>query len=255
MLKILVVRKKWLTTLSCLFLAGCMFWAVNFPASVGVSATSRQLPIYSVQPVEGEKKISISFDAAWGADDTDALIEILGKYNVKATFFLVGQWVEKYPEEVKKLYDNGHEVMNHSQTHPYFTQCSTDAMMQEIESCNDKIEAITGVRPNLIRFPYGDYNDTCVSVVRSMGMEPIQWSVDSLDWKDSSTADSIYKRVTELAHPGGIILCHNDAEYTPDALDAILDTLIKDGYTFVPIGELILKGEYTMDHTGMQCPA
>lgn len=254
-MRIFVFRKKVWTMVGCLFLAACMFWAVNFPASVGVAATSRQLPIYSVQPTEGENKIAISFDAAWGADDTDTLIEILGKYNVKATFFLVGQWVDTYPEEVKKLYDAGHEVMNHSDTHPYFTQCSTDKMIQEIQSCNDKIEAITGVRPTLIRFPYGDYNDTSVNTVRSLGMEPIQWSIDSLDWKDSSTASSILERVTSLAHPGGIILCHNDAEYTPDALEEILKTLIDQGYTFVPISELILTGEYTIDHTGMQCPA
>jgi len=232
-----------------------MFWAVNYPAAVGAAATTRQLPIYSVQPAQGEKKIAISFDAAWGADDTDTLIEILGEYNVKATFFLVGQWVDTYPEEVKKLADAGHEVMNHSDTHPYFTQCSTDKIIQEIESCNDKIEAITGVRPTLIRCPYGDYDDNVVNTVRSLGMEPIQWSIDSLDWKDSSTADSIFQRVTSQATAGGIILCHNDAEYTPDALAAILKTLIDEGYTFVPISELILTGEYTIDHTGMQCPA
>lgn len=254
-MRIFVFRKKVWSAAGCLVLAACMIWAVSFPAAVGAAATTRQLPIYSVQPAEGEKKLSISFDAAWGADDTDTLIEILGKYNVKATFFVVGQWVDNYPEEVKKLHDAGHEVMNHSNTHPYFTQCSTDAIIQEIQTCNDKIEAVTGVRPTLIRFPYGDYDDNAVRTVRSLGMEPIQWSVDSLDWKDSSTADSILERVTTQAHPGAIILCHNDAEYTPDALEGILKTLLDEGYTFVPISQLILTGEYTIDHTGMQCPA
>ena len=115
--------------------------------------------------------------------------------------------------------DAGHEVMNHSDTHPYFTQCSTETIIKEIESCNDKIEAITGVRPTLIRCPYGDYDDRVVNTVRSLGMEPIQWSVDSLDWKESSTAASILDRVTSRAQPGAIILCHNDAECTPDALE------------------------------------
>ncbi len=254
-MKIFVLRKKRWTAVGCLCLAACMLWTVSHPAAVVAAATSRQLPIYSVQQEEGEKKISISFDAAWGADDTDTLIEILGKYNVRATFFLVGQWVDTYPEEVKKLADAGHEVMNHSDTHPYFTQCSTEAVLREIESCNDKIEAITGVRPTLIRCPYGDYDDSVITAIRSLGMEPIQWSIDSLDWQDSATADSILERVTSLAAPGGIILCHNDATYTPDALEAILQTLIGEGYTFVPIGELILTGSYTIDHTGMQCPA
>lgn len=254
-MKIFVFRKKIWSAVGCLCLAACMFWAVNYPAAVGVAATTRQLPIYCVEPEEGEKKIAISFDAAWGADDTDTLIEILGKYNVRATFFLVGQWVDTYPEEVRKLAEAGHEIMNHSNTHPYFTQCSTEKVIEEIESCNDKIEAITGVRPTLVRCPYGDYNDSVVNTIRSLGMEPIQWSIDSLDWKDSSTASSICERVTGLAQPGGIILCHNDAEYTPNALEEILKTLIDQGYTFVPISELILSGSYTIDHAGMQCPA
>ena len=254
-MKIFVFRKKIWSAVGCLCLAACMFWAVNYPAAVGVAATTRQLPIYCVEPEEGEKKIAISFDAAWGADDTDTLIEILGKYNVRATFFLVGQWVDTYPEEVRKLAEAGHEIMNHSNTHPYFTQCSTEKVIEEIESCNDKIEAITGVRPTLVRCPYGDYNDSVVNTIRSLGMEPIQWSIDSLDWKDSSTASSICERVTGLAQPGGIILCHNDAEYTPDALEEILKTLIDQGYTFGPISELILSGSYTIDHAGMQCPA
>lgn len=254
-MKIFVFRKKIWSAVGCLCLAACMFWAVNYPAAVGVAATTRQLPIYCVEPEEGEKKIAISFDAAWGADDTDTLIEILGEYNVRATFFLVGQWVDTYPEEVRKLAEAGHEIMNHSNTHPYFTQCSTEKVIEEIESCNDKIEAITGVRPTLVRCPYGDYDDSVVNTIRSLGMEPIQWSIDSLDWKDSSTASSICERVTGLAQPGGIILCHNDAEYTPDALEEILKTLIDQGYTFVPISELILSGSYTIDHAGMQCPA
>lgn len=253
-MKVLVIRKKVWTGAVCALAAVLMIAAVNLPASVGVSATTRQLPIYCVEQQEGEKKIAISFDAAWGADDTDRLIEILGKHNVRATFFAVGQWVDAYPEEVKRLSDAGHEVMNHSSTHPHFPECTTEQVMKEIETCNDKVEAITGKRPTLLRFPYGDYNDESVNAVRSLGMEPIQWSVDSLDWQDTATADSILHRVVDKVHPGAIILCHNDAEYTPDALDEILTTLTSEGYTFVPVSELIVKGEYTIDHTGMQSP-
>ncbi|MBR1779896.1 MAG: polysaccharide deacetylase family protein [Oscillospiraceae bacterium] len=254
-MKIFVLSRRVLTAVAAVALAAAMVLAVNMPAAVGASATQRQLPIYAVEPAAGEKKIAISFDAAWGADDTDTLIDILGEYNVSATFFLVGQWVDAYPEEVKKLHEAGHEVMNHSNTHPYFTQCATDTVISEIEACNDKIEAITGVRPTLIRCPYGDYNDAVINAVRSLDMEPIQWSVDSLDWKDSATAQSIYDRVVSQVEPGSIILCHNDAEYTPDALANILKTLQEEGYTFVPISELILPQPYTIDHAGVQHPA
>jgi polysaccharide deacetylase family sporulation protein PdaB len=226
-----------------------MFGTVLFPASVTVSATERQLPIYNVE--KEEKVISISFDAAWGAEDTDTLIEILDQYQVKATFFVVGQWVDAYPDEVKKLAEAGHEVMNHSNTHPYLTQCDQQTMAEEITTCNEKIAAITGVTPTLIRCPYGDYNDTVIETIRSLGMEPIQWSVDSLDWKEIS-AEEITDRVLGQIESGSIVLFHNAALHTPEALPGILEQLLSDGYTIVPISELIIQGDYTIDAAGCQ---
>ena len=97
---------------------------------------------------------------------------------MKATFFVVGEWVDKYPESVKALADAGHEVMNHSNTHAHFSQLSTDEIIADVTACSDKIEAVTGVRPTLIRPPYGEYDDHVITAIRSMGMEPIQWDVD-----------------------------------------------------------------------------
>ena len=114
----------------------------------------------------------------WGNEDTQQLIDILEQYQVKATFFVVGEWVDKYPESVKALSDAGHEVMNHSNTHPHMNQMSREEVISDVEACNDKIESVTGVRPTLIRPPYGEYNDTVISAIRSIGMEPIQWDVD-----------------------------------------------------------------------------
>ena len=236
----------------CLCLAAVMFDVVNYPAAVGTAATTRQLPIYCVQ--RDQKLVSISFDAAWGNEDTQQLIDILEKYKVKATFFVVGEWVDKYPESVKALADAGHEVMNHSNTHAHYPQLSADQVVADLNACNDKIEAVTGVRPTLVRLPYGDYDDNSINAVRSIGMEPIQWDVDSLDWKDLSAAD-ITQRVVSKVQPGSIVLFHNAALHTPEALPGILETLIQDGYTFVPISQIILEGDYTIDHTGRQCPA
>ena len=255
MKKLFFLKRKRSTALACLLAAVVMFGAMNAPAVVA-SATQRQLPIYCVQ--RDQKMVSISFDAAWGNEDTQQLIDILAKYNIKATFFVVGQWVDKYPESVKALSDAGHEVMNHSNTHAHMSQLSADEIIADVNACNDKIEAVTGVRPTLIRPPYGEYDDNVISAIRSMDMEPIQWDVDSLDWKDLSAAD-ITKRVTGKVQPGSIVLFHNAALHTPEALPTILDTLLQEGYTFVPISELILPGEcgvdYTLDHTGRQCPA
>ena len=193
----------------------------------------------------------------WGNEDTQQLIDILGKYGVRATFFVVGQWADKYPESVKALHRAGHEVMNHSDTHPHFPQLSPEEVIGQLNRCNDKVENVTGVRPTLVRLPYGDYDDASVNAVRSIGMIPVQWDVDSLDWKDIP-ADEITRRVTSKVQPGSIVLFHNAAKHTPEALPGILDALLREGYTFVPISQLILPGEYgadyQIDHTGRQLP-
>ena len=105
-------HRKLLSACAMVLAIALMFWAVNSPAIVGVSAAKRVLPIYSVQ--RDDRVVSLTFDAAWGNEDTQTLIDILGKYNVHATFFVVGEWVDKYPESVKALADAGNEVMNHS---------------------------------------------------------------------------------------------------------------------------------------------
>lgn len=251
-MKVFVIKGRALAALACALVAAAMFYVVNHPAIVGASASTRQLPIYCVQ--RDQKMASLSFDAAWGNEDTQQLIDILGTYNVKATFFVVGDWVDKYPESVKALHDAGHEVMGHSNHHDHFNALTSDQIVADINACNDKIEAVTGVRPTLFRPPYGEYDDHVITAVRSMGIEPIQWDVDSLDWKDLSAAD-ITKRVTGKVQPGSICLFHNAAKHTPEALPSLVENLIGQGYTLVPISELILQGDYTIDHTGRQCPA
>ncbi|MBQ4382468.1 MAG: polysaccharide deacetylase family protein, partial [Oscillospiraceae bacterium] len=185
--------------------------------------------------------------------DTPELIRILEKYSVKATFFVVGAWAEKYPESVKALHEAGHEVMNHSDDHAHFNKLTSGQVTQNINAASDKIEAITGVRPTLFRPPYGEYDDHVISAVRSLGVEPIQWDVDSLDWKEIS-AREIYSRVTKKVSPGSIVLFHNAAKHTPEALGDIIEYLLAQGYTIVPVSELILKGDYYIDAAGRQHP-
>ncbi|MFG6372702.1 MAG: polysaccharide deacetylase family protein [Oscillospiraceae bacterium] len=246
------VKGKHLMVLGCALAAAVMFGVVNHPAIVGAAAATRELPIYCVQ--RDQKMASLSFDAAWGNEDTQQLIDILAKYNVKVTFFVVGDWVDKYPESVKALHDAGHEVMTHSAHHDHFNSLSADQITADLKLSCDKIEGVTGVRPTLFRPPYGEYDDHVITTTRAAGLEPIQWDVDSLDWKDLSAGD-ITKRVTSKVQPGSIVLFHNAAKHTPEALPGILENLIGQGYTLVPISELILPGNYTIDHTGRQCPA
>ena len=150
-LKVILLRRKALSALACMLIAAGIFYVVNIPPAVGAAATPRQLPIYCVQ--RDQKLVAISFDAAWGTEDTQQLIDILGKYGVKATFFVVGEWVDKYPESVKALHDAGHEVMNHSNTHAHYPQLSADEVAADLNACNDKVEKVTGVRPTLVRLP------------------------------------------------------------------------------------------------------
>ncbi len=245
-------RKKLLGGIGMVLLVVLVFSVVNSPAIVGASATTRQLPIYCVQ--RDDKAVSLTFDAAWGNEDTETLINILGKYGLKATFFVVGDWVDKYPESVKQLHDAGHEVMSHSNDHAHFSKLTQQQIIDNINDCNDKIEAVTGVRPSLFRAPYGEYDDHVISTVNSMGIHTIQWDVDSLDWKEISAAE-IQSRVMKRVKPGSIVLFHNAAKHTPEALPAIIEYLLGEGYTPVPVSELILEGEYTIDHTGRQLPA
>ena len=172
----LVIRRRWLAAAGTAVMAAAILWAVNWPAAVDVSASVRQLPIYCVQ--REQKLVAISFDAAWGNEDTQILIDILHQYQVKATFFLVGDWVDKYPESVQALHEAGMEVMNHSNHHDHYNALSADQIIADVTACNDKVKAITGVAPTLIRCPYGEYDDHVISAIRSMGMEPIQWDVE-----------------------------------------------------------------------------
>lgn len=249
--KIIFLRRSVVAGIVTALAAVGMFCAVLFPASTAVSSTQRQLPIYSVETTG--KRCAISFDAAWGNEDTQQLIDILGRYHIKTTFFVVGDWVERYPESVAQLHEAGMEIMNHSDDHAHYNSLSTEEIIDDVTACNEKIAAITGVTPTLIRCPYGEYDDHVIAAVRSMGMEPIQWDVDSLDWKDYD-ADTIFERVTSKVQNGSIVLFHNAALHTPEALPRILEYLIHEGYTVVPISELLLTGDYTIDHTGRQWP-
>lgn len=245
-----ITRKSCIAALTLLLVVILSVFVVKNAAISSVSGKKKDLPIYCVD--KGDEKVaSISFDAAWGNEDTGKLIEILGKYNVKATFFVVGDWADKYPESVKQLSDAGHEVMNHSNKHPHMPELSKDKMREELTSCNDKIEAITGVKPILFRAPYGDYNNEVVQTVRECGSYTIQWDVDSLDWKDLS-ADEITKRVLTKIKPGSIVLFHNAAKHTPEALPGILEKLKSDGYNIIPISQLIYADNYTIDTEGRQ---
>ena len=247
-----IVRRRHLAVIAAVLGAAAIFAAVQAPAAVTAAAATRQLPIYCV--ARDQKVCSISFDAAWGADNTERILDVLDEYGVKATFFVVGMWAEQYPDTAKLIASRGHEVMNHSSHHDHYNTLSADQIIQDVTKCNETVCALTGTTPTLIRCPYGEYDDHVISAIRSMGMEPVQWDVDSLDWKGIG-ADEITRRVTGKVAPGSIVLFHNAGEHTPEALPDILRYLIAEGYEIVPISQILLSGDYTIDHEGRQHPA
>jgi len=238
-----------LVMLSLLFLDNSYGKEVRKTAAVFLNPR-KELPIYSVETKE--KKIAISFDAAWGAEYTSKIMDILEERDIRTTFFLVGIWVDKYPERVKEIAERGHEIGNHSTTHPEMSKLSKEQMTSEITTTQKKIGKLAGSHAvHLIRPPYGDYNDLLIQTCCELGFYPIQWDVDSLDWKEEGV-QPVVDRVMHKVRNGSIILFHNNGKYTTEALPQILDQLLKEGYTIIPVSELIYKDHYRMDHTGRQ---
>jgi polysaccharide deacetylase family sporulation protein PdaB len=211
----------------------------------------RQLPIYSV--FTEEKVVSLTFDVAWGAEDIDEVLATLDSYDIKATFFLVGDWMRKYPDEVKKIAELGHDIASHSDKHPHMSKMTKDQIKADILAAHATIKELLGIECDLFRAPYGEYNNAVVQGAKECGYYTIQWDVDSLDWKEYGKEPLIQKVLTNKnLGPGSIILLHTGTKYTKDALAPIIEGLQAKGYKMVPISQLILRENYTLDHTGRQ---
>lgn len=219
--------------------------------SVGSHAEKRLLPIYSTECAE--KKIAITFDVAWENSNTEELISILKDNDARATFFVTGDFCDRYPEDVKRFFDAGHEIENHSDQHPHVLGANVNDLISDTRECSRKIKMITGEEPTLYRAPYGEYDDSLITTLDGMGMKVIQWDVDSVDWKKGSAAD-IKKKVLKGVKPGSILLFHNDLENTTEALPDILANLKSQGFEFVTVSELVYKDNYTIDANGKQIP-
>ena len=232
-----------------MILLGIAFYMRNNSKMLEVSSTSEQLPIYSVKT--DEKKVAFTMNCAWNADDIDQILKTLEENDVKITFFMVGDWVDKYPEAVKKISDAGHEIGNHSNTHPHVNNLTYEKNISEIEECNKKIEKITGKKSKVYRGPYGEYNDNVINAAEAVNSKTIQWSLDTLDYKDL-TGEEMWKRLDKKIEPGSIILSHNGTKHTADSLDYLIKNIKKSGYKIVTVSDLIYQSDYYIDNTGKQ---
>ncbi len=209
----------------------------------------RLVPIYSVQT--SEKKVALTFDAAWGSDKTESIVKILTEAGVCGTFFLVGFWVEANEDLVKLIDEAGLDIGTHSSTHPKMSTLSSIQIEEELSSSMALISNITGKAVKFFRPPYGDYNDTLITIAGNLGLKTIQWDVDTLDWKGIS-ASEILQRVKSGVKNGSIILCHNNSDHIVDALPQIIEFLKTEGYKMVKISELVYPDNYTVNNNGVQ---
>lgn len=215
------------------------------------SRQSEHLPIYCTD--NADREIALTINCAWGADDIEEILNILDKYNVKASFFVLGIWAEKYPDKIRMIYERGHEIGNHSYSHKLPSKSSSAQLAVEIDKCNDAVEKIIGIKPQLYRAPSGDITQTVLDLAAERDMFNIKWSVDSIDWRKDMTKDDIKNRVLGRTESGSILLFHNDTNYTVSVLPEIISSLQKQDYTFVKVSELIYETDYYIDNTGKQC--
>ncbi len=209
----------------------------------------RLLPIYNVKTEE--KKVAFTMNCAWNADDIDNILETLEKENVKITFFMVGEWIDKYPDEVEKIFNAGHEIANHSDTHKHVNNLSYEDNVKEIKSANEKIKKITGKENKLYRAPYGEYNNTVIKSAKENGYIPIQWSLDTLDYT-GITGEEMWNRIENRMQAGDIILSHNGTEHTADSLELLIKNIKEKGFEIVKVSDLIYKDNYKIDLNGTQ---
>lgn len=245
-------RLKWMA--AWMALALLVFGAIRYVPEVVTVSTSidgRELPIYCVDTEK--KQVALSFDVIQGNTEIQEILEILAAYKVKATFFVTGEWVKSSPEEVKALCAAGHDLGNYGDNHKDMVRLDNEGKTAELTGVQEKVKELTGTDMELFRPPYGSYDNAVVHNAMENGYYTIQWSVDSLDWKDYG-AEAIVETVCNHKNlgNGAIIRMHNGAKYTAEALDLILDTLQEQGYEMVPVSELIYKDNYHLDQEGRQ---
>ena len=229
----------------------CVASNVKDNNTIQTSSTTNQklLPIYNVQT--DEKKVAFTMNCAWNDDDIDTILETLKNNNINITFFMVGDWIEKYPESVKKIYESGNEIASHSNTHPHVNNLSYEENIDEIEKSNDSLEKVTGKRTNIYRTPYGEYNDTVIKAAQDKGYYTIQWDLDTLDYTGID-GDEMWDRLEGKIKSGDIILSHNGTKHTADSLDKIIKNIKDKGYEIVKVSDLIYKDNYKIDNKGTQ---
>ncbi|TGZ13482.1 deacetylase [Streptomyces sp. S816] len=224
-----------------LALTGCAQVDTTSPSSARKEAAQGAPASFGGVDCRTAKCIALTFDAG-PSENSPRLLDILKEKKVHATFFLLGKrHIEKYPQLVKRMSDEGHEVASHTWDHKILTDISDDQVRDELRRPNDAIKRITGRKPTLMRPPQGRTDANIHEICKELGLAEVLWSVTA---KDYATTDSalITKRVLDQADRDGIILLHDIYSGTVPAVPGIIDALKKQGYTFVTVPQLLAPG-------------
>lgn len=217
---------------------------------ISVIGENRLRPIYNVETEEN--KIALTFNAVWGGENTYEILDVLDKYNVKATFFVTGYWANDYEDELIEIQRRGHEIGNHTKNHTHGTELSYEKNIDEIVKVHEDIKNILGIDMNLYRPPFGEYNNTVIASAEDLGYYPILWSIDSNDWMEKGV-DYETKTVLENSNlkNGAIILFHIGSKYTVQSLENVLESLTEN-FEVVKVSDLIFKENYHINDKGIQ---
>jgi len=241
--KILLIRRKYVAALALCVAVATIFYIINHPGLVGTTARERFLPIYSIE--RDDTAMSLTFNVREADCYTAQVAQTLEAYRVRATFFVTGDWVRENRDLAAHLVESGHELMNLSDDHSLLRKLPAAEIQANVLACSDAIQAATGVRPGAFRAPYGAYDDKIVALVGALGMQSVQWSVDSGDWRGLDAA-AVARQVQNKAFPGAIILLHSNLYQTALAMPELITGLMEAGYTLVPVSELV----YGVENTG-----
>ncbi|NLY70082.1 MAG: LysM peptidoglycan-binding domain-containing protein [Clostridiales bacterium] len=201
-----------------------------------ITIPENAVAIYKGNP--SKKMVALTFDATYGDNQTYRILEILRNNNIKATFFLSGIWLYNFPDLVRAIAADGHEIGNHSYTHPHMSQITLPEVDSQVIRTEALIKNIAGTDPYLFRPPYGEYNQAFLNALASLGYLTIMWTIDSIDWKYPGP-DQIISRVVDNIEPGAIILMHQSVSQTADALPELIARLKELGYSFGTVTQVL----------------
>lgn len=232
-----------LSTVAILLVLSIVMQGKNINQSIKTSSEISKNPISSVET--SEKEIALSINCNKNMDNINNIIDTLSKMNASATFFVTGEIIDKYPEEVKKIINNGNEIGNMAQNYTSLKQKNINDIQKQIKNCNEKITKLTLKEPTLFRAPYGEYDSNVMSATESLNLVAVGWNIDTLDYNKNSK-ETIIKRINMSLSNGSIILTHN--EYISENLEDIINSIQKNGYKVESISNILYKDNYKVDN-------